>query len=432
MSAPLVLSGAYRNLFKSFPPTASVAADSVMPLSFAYDGDPGTPFRFGSNPGDVYLQGDLDLLAGLGRFEGTWSGGTPPGFTETNELNGTVTEETTGANVQEGSKSARFSVLDVGDVARLEKDVTVVAGWWMALTLYAKNLSGSATLKVRIQNLFTEKYLTTGMAWSASAQDALSTTVTGSFTQKTITFQVENFLAHLLAETATLRVQIYTTVATAGVHEIAVDSIYLIAGLDFASLHGHNLAPSVALELRSSSDPVTPFSSNNTLEATITKARPSCFAKLGARVYKRWWRMRFNGANPSALGNVGLCEAVLGQARVLTQSQNYPLNTRLRMPQLRTETPAGREEVFRWGAEELIDATLRFSYKDLASYQEARDEIVRRSLMGAEMMILVPKDDDPEVCILGRVGNAIDAMEAFLNLRDAEIAVASMPLATII
>lgn len=398
--------------------TSSPAADPLYPLSALGDGDAGSPFRFGSLGFDPYIQIDTDYMLGSGDFE-IWPG--PDGWTQLNTGTGAITQET--SIVANGASAARLAA-GTG-TAVMYKDIQVPAGQTMQVwcVLYGGG-APAANVRVQVQNLQTYQWLTGAGAWQASETEVASKNTTGYFATN-LAFTVQSLLA-CGQDVVTIRIIVRNDVATSVGY---ADFLRLIPGVDFASVHGHNIDPGNVVTLVS--DDSSTFGTAVT-RATFTKARPSFYAVLGAIVYARFWRIKIVGINAPASGAIYIGEPVLAQQLGLARGSNFPIRTDWQMPQARMRSASRRQYVYNWSRDHLRTVTFPFSYRNLAQHQEARDEIVRRTAGGLYPITIVPLDDDPETVIFGRIQGDWSSSQAQLNVREADLIIEEDPFPTFV
>jgi hypothetical protein len=420
MASIRIIGGQLFNAWARGVVTSSPAANPLFPVLGLGDGDAGSPFRFGSLTQDPYIQVDTDYLGGVGDFE-AWTGGAPNGWTEAHTGTGDVIQET---SITANGSSALRLVPGTGTSVVL-LDVEVPAGHWVQFRsiLYGGG-APAAVVKLQVENLSYGKNLSSAGTWGFGVVDVASRSVTG-YNLSTVAFQVESLLA-MGQETVKLRIVIRNDVAGSTGY---ADLIELSQGIDFASVHGHNVDPRNVVTLISDDFPA--FGTSVT-RATFTLARPSFYAVLGAVVYARYWRIKFTGINSTARGAIYLGEAVLGQQTALLRGSNFPIRTDWIMPQARSRAASRRQYVYNWGPDHLRTVTFPFSYRNLAQQQQARDEIIRRTAGGLHPLVIVPLDDDAETVIFGRIQVEWSSSQAFLNVREADLVIEEDPMPTFV
>lgn len=287
------LAGRYFNLVGRGPGTlSSTSADALFPLANLYDGQPGRPFRFASAAAGVILKKDVNAITNPGFETSTLSG-----WTDRKLGTGTVAETTTAAEVHSGTKAADLTGTDTSNYGALSQDITVQPGELWKLDCWIR-ATVAGTGKVFLQNLTTGKFYSAG-AWGAAQAEATSHNTT-TYTNKTVNFTIEDYDT-VGDDSCTLRITLYCDDG-----EACFDDVLLIPGVNFTSVHGHNLGP-IAPVLASSDD-----DSAYTTRISPTVKRGAFYGYDSTVQYARYWRLTFGGTNLSAI-YVG--EWVLGRAR---------------------------------------------------------------------------------------------------------------------
>jgi hypothetical protein len=408
-----ILAGQHLNHFAravSAPALTTGAADALYPLANLYDGRPSKKFQFSAAVANGAITADLNLVKNPGFETSTLSD-----WTDNSSGTGTSAETTVGAEVHGGSKAMKLGGGASG-VGQRYQDVTVRAGEWQLLVAWLRG-DGTVNARLRVQNLQTGKYLVSDGTWSAAVTD-LATQSAASYAEKPaaggLQFQVESY-ATCRAHTVTLR--IYCRVDQNGFGYF--DDITLVPATDWLSIHGHNIEPLIALELRSSTDN---FSSSNTLEATATVQRGRFYALLSARVFRRYWRVLFSGT-PTAAIRVG--EGVLGQTYTLAQSPVFPWRLRPKRPQIRTRTEVGEVRATGLVDDELHELEVPFQHRT-TEWDELRQQLFERSRFGVDPAVVCPKDDEA-FCMFTVVPELIEASRKFLNNWDDSFLLEELP-----
>ena len=219
---------------------SSSDADALFPLTRLYNGRPSEASKFGSNGADRKVTIDANLVA-----NGDMETSTLDGWTDADTGTGASTEELT--LFKNGAKAMK---LDGGasGVAERYRDITVRAGERKKLDVWIRGTGDTITCRVRLLNLQTGKYLDSSQAWQTAASDA--TTEAGStYLQKEIEFQIESY-AICQVDTMTLRIYVRNEDNGAAY----CDDLYIYPAVNLVGIFGHNLAPVLTPELRSSTD----------------------------------------------------------------------------------------------------------------------------------------------------------------------------------
>ena len=175
--------------------------------------------------------------------------------------------------------------------------------------------------------------------------------------------------------------------------------LYIYPAVNFVSIHGHNLAPALTPELRSSTDN---FSASDTLEKTLTITRPTFFGYLSTAIYRRYWQLDLNGTN---VETPWIGELVLGYAETLTRSVETIGGrwvTAYLRDNVRSRTPTGEQYVTNIGGARRRALGLPFVLGAEAELLELRDEIMERTNHGARPLVIVPHSGESAV-VHGRV-----------------------------
>ena len=214
-----------------------------------------------------------------------------------------------------------------------------------------------------------------------------------TYSQKTPAFQIEDF-ATCQVDTMDLRILIRNEDAG----NAYADDILLYPTVNFVSVHGHNIAPAVTPEFRSSTDN---FSGSDDLEATLTLSRPSFYGYLSTPQTRRYYQLDLNGTN---VETSWIGELVLGYVETLTRSpetiRQAWVQTYLR-DSVRTRTP-GEPYVTNIGGGRRRVLGLPFILGAEAELLEIRDEILDRTNHGARPLVIVPLSSESAV-VPGRV-----------------------------
>jgi hypothetical protein len=398
----------------------SPAADANFPATALYDRAPGTIFRFGALSASPTIT--LDLTDGMGGYGGlnAWTGGTPDGFTEFASGAGTVTQDN--VNKQEGASSALFTPA-AGGTCSLQRDVTVRTGWTYKLSAYGMNNStGTLGITVFIQNLTTGRYYV-NPGWSDSQLQCMVVGQELSWTQTSVTVPVEGY-EDCRAETVTLRI---TFQAINSIETCNLDLIEWYPGVDFVSIHGHNIDPVIAVTLRSSTDN---FTVSDTVEATLTTRVGAFYGVLGSKVYRRYWRLRFGGTNTSTSGAIYVGEGVLSQSFTLARGPDYPIRLRYRTPQVRVPNPYGAGGAYGMARLPTIGVGLDFR-QDESSAREFFHEVFLRSIAGTPLVV-VPDTNDSAITY-GRIPDAYELQRVLTTWRQlGAIDIEPMPMPMIV
>ena len=401
--------GQYANLLElAKAVTCSPAADASFPIANLYDGAPSKPFKFGSAPADPYITVDLDRLGGYGDME-AWTGGTPNGWTEVNTGTGAVTQDVVNFH---GGASAALMTGGTGS-ASIYRDTTVRAGERLTLEAWLAG-DGTASARIRVQNLQTGKYLTSAGAWQVAAADVDSRSI-ASYAQTLKDFTVEGY-AVCQVPTVTLRITLLCNQSGSSI----ADDVAVYPHVNVASIHGHNIDALNALQLRSSTDA---FVGVDTLEATLAMQQPAFYGYLATAIKRRWLRLKLVGTNTSA---VMLGEFWLAYAETASRGAQWGFTVITVEDQVRTESEAAEVTVFSLSQHARREVTLHFRPRNATQHAEFRDDLLRRCRGGKYPAIVIPVDDEPLI-LHGRFPNGDALTRAFLAVWDVDIRVVESP-----
>jgi len=375
-----VMAGERFNLLERGTVTSS-SEDPLFLRNRLWDGRPSGDYRFASAGTDDTITVDGDLLGGLGNFEGA-DAIDPPGWTESNSGTGNCEIDT----AQKNSGSSSLLMLAGTGFGQAYREFQARAGEWINISWAIRGDAGTGVAKVRVQNPRTGRYLTPGAAWTSTLTN-LATQAAAAWATGNLTFQVEDFRTNLYQDPVLRVIVINDTGGSAW-----ADDVYVTSGVDILTVHGHTIDPLIVPQFRSSTDN---FAASDTLEGTATLDPPSFYVLLGARVYRRYWRLKLVGLNVS--GPIQLGEMVIGQTTSLLVPYEYkPRLGRLR-DRVATTADFGEQYVYpraRWSRRTL---QLVSHYESLVQYRQAVDEIYERAAGDAHPIVIVPDTALPDV-----------------------------------
>lgn len=379
------------------------------------DDNVGSAFRFSTAAATADVLVDLNIVPN-GDFESAFVGGLPYSSGWSKSAGATVTRDTVNPQTGAGDMQVTGAITEYADVI-----LPARSGEAWRFMFSGRGGPVVDTARIEIRNLATGSYLTSGGAWQAAAVDFLNVlgTTYGSAAASTT---IQPFLT-CLQDVVSIRVRFY-----AGVTAALYDDCFAWPGFDFMSVHGHTVTPFVVPTFRSGTT-----SAAGTVRATMTPLQPSFYTVLGSVVRTdRWVMLRCTNASLDA-SPLWIGELFIGQTTPLLRNPNYGYGEVWDDPQIRQSTPAGRQRVTSRTGGPRVGAELPFAYNSLASWQQARDEIMRRSRGGKYPIVLIPDDTDPEVCIYGRlVEGPFRSTREFMTYYtlDGSLAVAPDPMPT--
>jgi hypothetical protein len=369
----LILPGRYLNILDGCLSITASDPEAGYDAEDVANNVPSHPFKFDDPGTDDYLLADLNRLENSD-FE-TWAGpldSQPDAW----EVSGTVSKESTIKHG--GSYSAKM--LASSEVTQIR---WVPSGWDVTVDAW---LYGDGTYYTygSIQNLYTGNWLTTGGAWQASSTNWGGVTA-ASWTQKTLEFAVEGYSICGYQHLVPLRVRFHHAVSGSGGY---VDDAALWPHWDFASLHGHNIPPSITLKYQSDDNSGM---SSPTTQATATVIQPSFYDTIGTAVKERYARLLLEGTvyQPKS---VLMGEWVLGQYKTLTKGKMElgPDYTRI-MP-ITQESSISRTPRSDWS-----HRGLRLDFLHTGTALTNMYEMLDRARGGADPFVIVPISTESDV-----------------------------------
>ena len=376
--------------------TASQTPSSLFPLSRAADGQPDQVFIFPAVAANDYIQADINQV--LNESFETWTLSTvPDDWVAAITNDGTVTEHT-GVHINLGTSGLQLDNGATG-TAEVHQDVIMRSGEEFRLDLFARTDNAADVAEIEIQNLETGNYSNSGGTWQAG-QTNVRTEASTVLTQVLATRTVEAFSVtrrHL----TTLRIRLHMDASAANTTH-NYDDVLIFPGVNFASVHGHNIDPKMTVELHSDTEPA--FGSP-TDHGDFTVSVPTFFLKIATMQFERHWRVpQFTGTQSTVTGalEVGLC--FLGQVISLLGAPSQPgLEIAEILPQERAESRlSAKQWRLRHAKHEQRVVQLQFENLTDARETEFRDEVLKRTEYGVQPMVMVIQSDEADKCIHGR------------------------------
>lgn len=268
MALPLLLRGEKLSLLERSGSilSASQTPDALYPLSRLGDTRPSQLFIFPTAAEDDYIMIDVDQYLN-GDFE-NWTSGDPNDHTVNVTGTGAVTEETT-SPIETGSSSMELDNGASGTVEVLQ-DIEVLAGEQVELRYASQTSNASSPATMEVYNPHTGKWLTTSGAWSAQRQNAIESVLT-SMAMATLSFTVESF-ADVRKHSFDLEIRYHMDAAAVSIlHHW--DAVQFITGIDFTSLHAHNMSAGIQPILSSSDEDISASKMNSFTRFPSTNRR---------------------------------------------------------------------------------------------------------------------------------------------------------------
>lgn len=388
------VAGYQSNLLQRASSITVTNEDSLFPKANLYDGT-GAIFKGSAEASGFNITADLGEVPANGGFESAFTGGLPgTGWGKT--AGATLTRDTAIPRTGAGCMAADGTTSNYGYFT-----LTVYPGQRLKIEAACRVLTGAGpSAKVRVRNMFTGRLLDTNAAWLSVGATSILENATTSYTTQSLAFTVET--GPSFPATMTLRVEFYCILSATDTP--VYDDIAIYYAVNFCSVHWSNMLLSALSppQLRSSTDN---FSASDTLEASMTVAKPAFYVVLGSTVYRRYWRFRhgldgslLNGGNAPVFG-----EMVIGYAEAAARPQDYGWTLGKKFQQVRTQTQLGAEAVYLFGEHEQRRLGLNFSPTTAAEFLELRDRLYRVTRGGADPLVIVPYDSE-DVVIHGRLG----------------------------
>lgn len=398
----------------------------LYPRSRLWDGRPSQEFRFNTAVANCLIRVDANAIVNAlgtvdeGKFNG-WTASGPDGFTKVVTGTGAVSQENT--IVRSGS-SVRIEPGSSGTAA-LIRDRVVRAGEIWNIEAWPRGGAGAGVLRCEVQNLDTKKYLTSGGLWQTAQVDWTTENNAADFVQKLRSFTVESFAQCGWRDTVTLRFKFYNTVANSSAY--IEDFAFWPAGIDLVAIFGHNLDPSIDVQVVADEDPA--YGSVTNLASLTPWPVPSGYLYLGSPQNFRYWQVGLIGTN---VNPIEIGELVLAQTFAPSRHPNFGYELSYLQDDIASETPGGELHVVQTAKHERRTFALPFRYGggSHAQFDEARDEIFRRSRGRVHPLVLIPDTDRSDI-LHGRRARTFKVLRTFLHTYDeADLTVVESPFAS--
>lgn len=398
--------------------TSGASIETEFPITNAYDRDSMSPL--------IWVDGeeDCDVIADLardtyGEFEGSFTGGIPPGWTSRHEGSGSSAKET--STVASGSGALKLTTTADADVAAISRDYEMARGevGVARVKLATNNDSGSPTIALRLYDVRARLwYDGDADEWTAAEADACSVVgVVASGVFDGGVFDSGTFDEYLGASSGYQSCEVVFTVpagqeakttiraylratASAGsaTRNTYADDFYLQSAWNAAAWVGHNADQGAPLLLQKSTD-----GSTWSTVATATHRRPTMYALADEMQTARYARQLAEGVNSEQL-RTG--EALLLQLRDPAHSWGSALPVTWRPSQVREQGPSGRPHVSDISEDIPRDVAMSFELIDDDVRAAFRDELALRSGLGRWPAFVVPDTAVPDA-FYGLVSSAL-------------------------
>lgn len=425
----LYCTGPYANILSraAAAPTLSPSAATLYPASYLQDGYVEKAALFGSATADSKATWDLNAVVNADMTGN--SGGNLTTWVE--EKNGATSDVTYDAAGGVGGGAGMKIVTDAagGSYARAYQDLVALPGeeWRVAVQLKSQ---AAKTIRVRIQNRWNLKWLTSGGTWQTAQTDCFTETGTSFAAKGPLTFTVEDWatLKWPIPGYVTLRFIVACDDTSAGTGVFADDFVAWPAWSWF-SLHGHNNQPQLSMDLRRDT---AAFAGAGTLVVSMPIYSPTMFYALpdgDSRLSDRYLRLVATGTPSEALW---WGEAFLGQYSVLETAPGFG-SIRPYRDQVRTRPVAGTPRIRQIG--DLERRVWEAPFKDLGTdaWDDFWKNVARRSGFGAHPIVMAHDDLDPECAIYGELPAELAENQSMgYNARSRALRVQEHPFPTFV
>ena len=377
MSNMLYLTGKYANLLKRATVTVNPAALAAYPVANLSDDDPSTPMIYGSNGANSWVN---VVLTGL--TNGNFESALTTGWVDTSVPGGSATRVNTAGHVNSGTWGCDLVSASVSSYGEVRQLVSVSAGEYRQLGVFAKTISGTPSLNFVIVNQMTGRYWT-GSTWTSTPTGVAPTgTLSGAFSFFYVNYRVEDYDTCMADETA---VYVYIRNSGAAASTVAIDDAQDVPGVNFAGVIGHNIVPSsAACVVRY--DPSGAYSGGETVASTMTIAR-GLFYSTFTMAYTSPWRVSVDGTNwtTPVIG-----ELVLGQYQSTSKPQ-WDLSVEYDMPGI-VNTYQGRTSTYNFTKDPIESLVMTTRSPTEALAKEIIQSLWLRSGRGRYPSIIIPSD----------------------------------------
>ena len=387
MSEIYVVAGRRMNQLARSVETPTGSARPGYELEWAYDSDPVRPLLMASGTQSNAFGLNLNQIPN-GDFEEPFINNLPSGWS----CIGPSPATRYTADKAEGDASLRVS----GSGKNVFYDHQVAAGEYLSAYAQAKNSGGVGACYA--QNLMTNMYLQPDGTWGANRNPWH---VSGAaWDAKKVTFQVEDFDA--CGEEPTIR---WIFEASPAISASALfDAFVVFPRIDIAILVGHNVPPSVALQLQASKD--DPFDSGKSEKIDVPHSRHTTHVEFDP-LDLMLWELTYDVGRPDGR-SMYFGEIILGQKLSLQRRFDAGVKVETALPQDRPgDDMFGSLRVYPRAAHPRRRMSMNFSYFDDESWREMMTTL-ERTRNGADAAVIIPDIDDPGSAIYGRVNQSVD------------------------
>lgn len=331
---------------------------------------PSHPFRFDDAGTDDYLLADLNRISNAG-YE-SWAVDSVP---DDYSASGTVVKENT---IKHGGSYS----CELAASAYIWRIVWVQSGWDMTAEAWFYGDAAQPNEGI-IQNLYTGNFLTSGGAWQ-SGSAAWGSRTAASWGLVSRTFTVESYTVCGYQHLVPL---LYKFNRVAGGAAGYVDDVALWPHWNFASVHGHNIPPSIAVKMQSDDNSSM---SSPTLHSTMTVIQPAFFDTIGSMVTERYARLFLDGTVHQEKA-VYIGEWVLGQYKTLAKGMG------LGPDYMRVMPVSQASSISRTPRSDWSHRGLRLDFTNNDAALTTMYEMLDRARGGADPFVIVPLDTEDDV-----------------------------------
>jgi hypothetical protein len=366
----LILPGRYLNILDGCNSITASDPEAGYDEENVANNVPSHPFRFDDAGTDDNLVADLDRLI-YGDFE-NWAVDTQPdGW----EATGTVSKDA--VVVHGGTYSCELAA-----EAEVKRIVWVPSGWDMDVESWLYG-DGTYQMYAYLQNLYTGYWLNASAEWQ-SAKVIFGGRSAASWGAASRTFTVESYSTCGYQHLVPLEISFVHQTGGSGGY---VDDVALWPHWDFASIHGHNIPPSITLRVQSDDNSGM---SSPTNQVAFTVIQPSFFGLPAATVTERYARLLLDGTvHQEKSAYVG--EWVLGQYKTLTKTFRYGVDY-LRVMPINPASSISRTPRSDWS-----HRGLNLDFRNTDTALTTMYEMLDRARGGADPFVVVPVDTESTV-----------------------------------
>jgi len=414
MASLLYAAGAKYNLLERGTITLSGTPDPIFGVSGLTDGRPSKPMRFSGLSTVESVSVDMDAFEDTGDFEE--SSGFPVGWTAATAGTSTVTRTTTAGEFHAGTAAAKLTGGDSG--ASISKTIEVRAGERRRLDVWLKLADAADTLRIKIKNNRTGRYLDTGLDWGASVLSAYVHTGTTTYTHVTFAYTVESLFKCGMIDLPTLTFTFSVGANDIGFVDVAADW----PDVDLVACFGLRIDDrcTVNWETKASGGAYgNSVLAGDADDGFLTDQKPNLYLyrdiSLFGGVHQRFHRVEFDNDTVAPLEAREIGELVLCQVSTLARTYDWSVELITMEEDIASESGDGDLQVYikmRWPRRAL---GLQWKFLSDAQMREARDDLWGRA-RGRRYPLLIVPDDTANLVMLMRENGAWSVRKQFSTL----------------